>query len=130
MVTVDRAQGRSMCLAGCHREISDYNRAHTGSGELTPVLRLGAGACAGIVAMSATYPLDMVRGRLTVQDGHNQQYRGIWHATRTILAQVRKPTDAAGAPASLRCWCTCFARFVKVDGSCQSVGDTCVHWVT
>ena len=35
--------------------------------ELTPLLRLGAGACAGIIAMSATYPMDMVRGRLTVQ---------------------------------------------------------------
>ena len=34
---------------------------------MTPVLRLGAGAVAGIIAMSATYPLDMVRGRLTVQ---------------------------------------------------------------
>ncbi|CAI5937631.1 unnamed protein product [Closterium sp. NIES-65] len=37
--------------------------------ELTPVLRLGAGATAGIIAMSATYPMDMVRGRLTVQVG-------------------------------------------------------------
>ncbi|KAM7531383.1 hypothetical protein LguiB_034793 [Lonicera macranthoides] len=35
--------------------------------ELTPLLRLGAGACAGIIAMSATYPMDLVRGRLTVQ---------------------------------------------------------------
>ncbi|RRT65359.1 hypothetical protein B296_00014491, partial [Ensete ventricosum] len=35
--------------------------------QLTPVLRLGAGACAGIIAMSATYPMDMVRGRITVQ---------------------------------------------------------------
>lgn len=35
--------------------------------ELSPLLRLGAGACAGIIAMSATYPMDMVRGRLTVQ---------------------------------------------------------------
>lgn len=34
---------------------------------LTPLLRLGAGACAGIIAMSATYPMDLVRGRLTVQ---------------------------------------------------------------
>jgi solute carrier family 25 phosphate transporter 23/24/25/41 len=39
--------------------------------ELTPVLRLGAGATAGIIAMSATYPMDMVRGRLTVQVGAN-----------------------------------------------------------
>jgi hypothetical protein len=35
--------------------------------QLTPLLRLGAGACAGIIAMSATYPMDLVRGRLTVQ---------------------------------------------------------------
>ncbi|XP_072078013.1 mitochondrial adenine nucleotide transporter ADNT1-like [Arachis hypogaea] len=35
--------------------------------QLTPVLHLGAGACAGIIAMSATYPMDMVRGRITVQ---------------------------------------------------------------
>lgn len=40
---------------------------HAADAELTPVLRLGAGACAGIIAMSATYPMDMVRGRLTVQ---------------------------------------------------------------
>lgn len=39
----------------------------TEDAELTPLLRLGAGACAGIIAMSATYPMDMVRGRLTVQ---------------------------------------------------------------
>jgi hypothetical protein len=39
----------------------------TENAELTPLLRLGAGACAGIIAMSATYPMDMVRGRLTVQ---------------------------------------------------------------
>ncbi len=35
--------------------------------ELTPVLHLCAGACAGIIAMSARYPMDMVWGRLTVQ---------------------------------------------------------------
>lgn len=35
--------------------------------QLSPLLRLGAGACAGIIAMSATYPMDLVRGRLTVQ---------------------------------------------------------------
>ena len=40
--------------------------------ELTPVLRLGAGAVAGIIAMSATYPMDMIRGRLTVQVRRNR----------------------------------------------------------
>lgn len=68
--------------------MSDHYRATTGSGELTPGLRLLAGACAGIIAMSATYPLDMVRGRLTVQEGRNRQYKGIVHATRMIVAQV------------------------------------------
>lgn len=69
------------------REMSDHYRATSGSGELTPFLRLVAGAVAGIIAMSATYPLDMVRGRLTVQEGRNSQYRGIWHATRVILKE-------------------------------------------
>lgn len=55
---------------------------------MTPLLRLCAGAGAGIVAMSATYPLDMVRGRLTVQaSGKGAQYRGIMHATRLIVQQ-------------------------------------------
>ncbi|KAF9685907.1 hypothetical protein SADUNF_Sadunf03G0103300 [Salix dunnii] len=61
--------------------------------QLTPLLRLGAGACAGIIAMSATYPMDMVRGRLTVQIVHMntcrdktpRQYRGIAHALSTVL---------------------------------------------
>ncbi|MCL7042433.1 hypothetical protein MKW94_029806 [Papaver nudicaule] len=55
---------------------------------LTPLLRLGAGACAGIIAMSATYPMDLVRGRLTVQtDKSPSQYRGIAHALTTVLKE-------------------------------------------
>ncbi|KAK9145349.1 hypothetical protein Sjap_005252 [Stephania japonica] len=56
--------------------------------QLTPLLRLGAGACAGIIAMSATYPMDMVRGRLTVQTEKSPyQYRGIFHALSTVLRE-------------------------------------------
>eukprot|EP00249_Psilotum_nudum_P022784 c28643_g1_i2 orf=510-1679(+) len=56
--------------------------------ELTPLLRLGAGACAGIIAMSATYPLDMVRGRLTVQtEGSSSRYRGMFHAVSTVAKE-------------------------------------------
>lgn len=73
-----------------HRLISDHQLETTGSGQLTPGLRLAAGAGAGIVAMSATYPLDMVRGRLTVQEGRNVQYNGIIHATKTIMREVRR----------------------------------------
>ncbi|KAI3958593.1 hypothetical protein MKW92_050580 [Papaver armeniacum] len=54
----------------------------------TPLLRLGAGACAGIVAMSATYPMDLVKGRLTVQtDVSPFQYRGIAHTLSTVLRE-------------------------------------------
>ncbi|TYH97817.1 hypothetical protein E1A91_A12G255800v1 [Gossypium mustelinum] len=56
--------------------------------QLTPLLRLGAGACAGIIAMSATYPMDMVRGRLTVQTEMSpRHYRGIFHALTTVLRE-------------------------------------------
>ncbi|KAL5718930.1 Mitochondrial adenine nucleotide transporter adnt1 [Ranunculus cassubicifolius] len=56
--------------------------------QLTPLLRLGAGACAGIIAMSATYPMDMVRGRLTVQTEKSPfQYKGIFHALSTVFRE-------------------------------------------
>ncbi|RYR25858.1 hypothetical protein Ahy_B02g059883 [Arachis hypogaea] len=59
----------------------------TGS-QLTPVLHLGAGACAGIIAMFATYPMDMVRGRITVQTEKSPyQYRGMFHALTTMLRE-------------------------------------------
>lgn len=65
-------------------------RQQTGNedAELTPLLRLGAGACAGIIAMSATYPMDMVRGRITVQTEKSPyQYRGMFHALSTVLRE-------------------------------------------
>lgn len=55
---------------------------------MTPLLRLSAGAGAGIIAMSATYPLDMVRGRLTVQEALNKQYTGIFHCASVIAREV------------------------------------------
>lgn len=76
------------------RRISLYMIDNGGDGQMTPGLRLAAGAGAGIIGMSATYPLDTVRGRLTVQSGTNQQYRGIWHATRVIVQEVRSCTYA------------------------------------
>ncbi|KAF9687892.1 hypothetical protein SADUNF_Sadunf02G0140500 [Salix dunnii] len=48
--------------------------------QLTPLLRLGAGACAGIIAMSATYPMDMT-------EKSPYQYRGMFHALSSVLRQ-------------------------------------------
>ncbi|ESQ37754.1 hypothetical protein EUTSA_v10028766mg [Eutrema salsugineum] len=63
-------------------------RTKNENAQLTPLLRLGAGATAGIIAMSATYPMDMVRGRLTVQTANSPyQYRGIAHALSTVLRE-------------------------------------------
>ncbi|OAY56392.1 mitochondrial adenine nucleotide transporter ADNT1 [Manihot esculenta] len=72
------------------KRILIFYRKQTGNddAQLTPLLRLGAGACAGIIAMSATYPMDMVRGRLTVQTEKSpRQYRGIFHALSTVLKE-------------------------------------------
>eukprot|EP00887_Chlorella_sp_A99_P003371 scaffold7.g3371.t1 len=70
------------------RKISHYLIDQGGDGQLTPALRLMAGAGAGIVGMSATYPMDMVRGRITIQQSTDrQQYRGMLHATRVIVAE-------------------------------------------
>ncbi|KAG7673038.1 putative Mitochondrial adenine nucleotide transporter ADNT1 [Nannochloris sp. 'desiccata'] len=69
------------------RKIAHYLIDNGGDGQLTPLMRLGAGAGAGIIGMSATYPMDMVRGRITIQEGTNQQYRGMLHATRCIVAE-------------------------------------------
>ncbi|CAI9776906.1 unnamed protein product [Fraxinus pennsylvanica] len=56
--------------------------------QLTPLLRLGDGACAGIIAMFATYTMDMVRGRLTVQtDKSPYQYSGMFHALSIVLCE-------------------------------------------
>ncbi|XP_064974694.1 mitochondrial adenine nucleotide transporter ADNT1-like isoform X2 [Musa acuminata AAA Group] len=60
----------------------------TKDAQITPVLRLGAGACAGIIAMSATYPMDMVRGRITVQTEKSPyQYRGMFNALGTVYRE-------------------------------------------
>ena len=69
------------------RRISHYLIDHGGDGQLTPLLRLGAGSVAGVIGMSATYWMDMVRGRISIQEGSSQQYRGMVHATKSIVAE-------------------------------------------
>ncbi|KAG9134071.1 hypothetical protein Leryth_004760 [Lithospermum erythrorhizon] len=91
--------------------------------ELTPLLRLGAGACAGIIAMSATYPLDMVRGRLTVQTEKSPyQYRGMVHALSTILREE-------GARALYKGWLPSVIGVVPYVGLNFAVYESLKDWL-
>lgn len=86
------------------------------------MLRLGAGAVAGIIAMSATYPLDMVRGRLTVQaDGSAARYTGLSHAVRTIIREE-------GALAFYKGWLPSVIGVVPYVGLNFAVYETLKEW--
>ncbi|KAE8056039.1 hypothetical protein FH972_012841 [Carpinus fangiana] len=100
-------------------------RQQTGNEEaqLTPLLRLGAGACAGIIAMSATYPMDMVRGRLTVQTEKSpRQYRGIFHALSTVLREE-------GPRALYRGWLPSVIGVIPYVGLNFSVYESLKDWL-
>nr|GMD03350.1 mitochondrial adenine nucleotide transporter ADNT1-like [Ipomoea batatas] len=107
------------------RGILWFYRKQTGNeeAELTPILRLGAGACAGIIAMSATYPMDMVRGRLTVQsDKSPTQYRGIFHALRTVFVEE-------GPRALYRGWVPSVIGVIPYVGLNFSVYESLKDWL-
>jgi solute carrier family 25 phosphate transporter 23/24/25/41 len=77
------------CYEHMAHGVLDMRRAVDPNAEMDVLTRLAGGAGAGIVAMSATYPLDMIRGRLTVQKGAadgGTNYRGIYHAF-TVITQ-------------------------------------------
>lgn len=59
-----------------------------GTKDITPVERLGAGAVSGVVSAGLTYPLDVIRGRLTVQGPTTSfHYKGITDAFITMSRQ-------------------------------------------
>lgn len=92
--------------------------------ELTPLLRLGAGATAGIIAMSATYPMDMVRGRLTVQgEGSSRQYKNMLHAMVTVAREE-------GPRALYRGWLPSVIGVVPYVGLNFAVYETLKDWLT
>lgn len=80
------------------RSLSASSLNAGGDGKLTPLSRLGAGAVAGILGMSATYPMDMIRGRISVQQASGgPQYRGLIHGGISIAR-------AEGVAALFRGW--------------------------
>lgn len=60
---------------------------------ISPLVRIVAGGLAGTVATVATYPLDLVRTRLSVQTIPGQgaiyasRYRGMWHCLCSITRE-------------------------------------------
>jgi len=58
-----------------------------GEKDLTPLNRLNAGAMAGIVSVVVTYPLDLIRTRLSVQSPTQIKYKGIAHAWKMIVRE-------------------------------------------
>ncbi|PIA49094.1 hypothetical protein AQUCO_01300147v1 [Aquilegia coerulea] len=100
-----------------------YRQQPGNDASLTPLLRLGAGACAGIIAMSATYPMDMVRGRLTVQtDKSPYQYRGMFHALSTVLREE-------GARALYKGWLPSVIGVVPYVGLNFAVYESLKDWL-
>lgn len=56
-------------------------------GEMTTPRRLVAGGLAGMTAVAVTYPLDLIRTRLSALENVRGQYNGIWSAFRVITRQ-------------------------------------------
>lgn len=59
--------------------------SYEGTESLTPLQRLGAGALAGAVAQTATYPLDFMRARLTVDT--RGKYGGVFSGMGVVMRE-------------------------------------------
>jgi len=57
------------------------------TGSLNPLSRLFAGSLAGLTSVTVTYPLDLVRTRLSVQSAEYMKYTGIANAFTLILKE-------------------------------------------
>lgn len=67
---------------------------------LDPARRFIAGSMAGFTATALTYPLDLMRARFAVQI-QRRQYRGLWHAFRTVWQTEGGRTLFHGLPPTL-----------------------------
>lgn len=61
--------------------------ADPSNGNLTPLTRLFSGSLAGLTSVTVTYPLDLIRTRLSVQSAEEMKYKGIFDAVVIIVRQ-------------------------------------------
>lgn len=112
--------------------------AESPEGEMTPVSRLICGGIAGITSVTVTYPLDIIRTRLSIQSAsfaelgqrdHNQKLPGmfttmvrIYKTEGGIIALYRGivPTVAGVAP-YVSLWQAMSDRCTGADRTCRSV---------
>ena len=74
--------------------------------ELSVLTKIGAGCAAGVIQITLTYPLDLVRTRLQLAEAAGASYSGIGHCMRdtwaregpTALYKGLLPSMAAGVP--------------------------------
>jgi len=76
-------------------QFASYERFKTalikqGEDDLTVWTRLFAGAAAGITSVTVTYPLDLIRTRLSVQTAENWKYNGIVNCA-IVIARTEGP---------------------------------------
>eukprot|EP00929_Paragymnodinium_shiwhaense_P071845 TRINITY_DN36491_c0_g1_i2.p1 TRINITY_DN36491_c0_g1~~TRINITY_DN36491_c0_g1_i2.p1 ORF type:complete len:494 (+),score=56.90 TRINITY_DN36491_c0_g1_i2:158-1639(+) len=76
--------GLSFMTFECLKKFVEQQLALESDGKLPTHLRLCCGSMAGLIGQSATYPLDIVRRRMQVQNASAPLYRNEWHAFTLI----------------------------------------------
>eukprot|EP00761_Pharyngomonas_kirbyi_P012825 gb/GECH01012852.1/.p1 GENE.gb/GECH01012852.1/~~gb/GECH01012852.1/.p1 ORF type:complete len:320 (+),score=68.20 gb/GECH01012852.1/:1-960(+) len=69
-----------------YEQYKRMTKSLTGQDELNYMQRMMCGGLAGISSVAASYPLDLIRCRLSAQ-GNETKYRGIWHCGKTIFVE-------------------------------------------
>lgn len=72
-----------------------------GDGEMTTAMTLSAGATAGVISQTVTFPFDTVRRRMQLQDaGEKAQYRSSFHCARKVMRTEGAAAFFRGASAN------------------------------
>ncbi|GAM25727.1 hypothetical protein SAMD00019534_089020, partial [Acytostelium subglobosum LB1] len=88
-----KGNGTNVLKAGPHSAIRFYSYEyfkHIGDQPLSSITRtqqLWAGACAGVTSVTFTYPLEVVKTKMTLQFGETPRYSSIMHCVQSTVQQ-------------------------------------------